>query len=160
MLRIHLVQKQTLLLAAWKTVFCWLPQKQDIELSVPPSPCLLRCCHDSHHDDNGLNFRTCKPAPVKCCLSWPWCLFTAMETLTQTGLISRYHSLCQFVLISFQFHSSAYFHANVLPCSLVCLKIRFYIFLCFDLFLFVCLFVCFSFFLFNRMEYLRPWLEK
>jgi hypothetical protein len=28
--------------------------------------CLPGCCHASYHDDNGLNLRTCKPAPIKC----------------------------------------------------------------------------------------------
>lgn len=28
---------------------------QDIELSVPPAPCLPALCHASHHGDTGLN---------------------------------------------------------------------------------------------------------
>jgi hypothetical protein len=43
---------------------------------------MLSC---SHLDDNGLNLWTCKPAPIKSC-PWSWCLFTAVETLTQTVL--------------------------------------------------------------------------
>jgi hypothetical protein len=41
----------TLVLAAWKTVFCWQPSDEDVELSAPPSPCLPGCCLD----DAGLN---------------------------------------------------------------------------------------------------------
>ena len=33
---------------------------------LPPAPCLHRCCRVSHHGDNGLNLRICKPAPMKC----------------------------------------------------------------------------------------------
>ena len=53
---------KTLILAAWKLVFC-LPSEQCVELSAPPAPCLPGHCHASHQDDNGLNLRTCKPAP-------------------------------------------------------------------------------------------------
>jgi hypothetical protein len=54
-----------LLLAAWLIDF-WLPLEQDVELSASPMPCLPGHCHASHHDDDGLIFRTCKPAPIKC----------------------------------------------------------------------------------------------
>ena len=40
---------------------------QDVELSAPLAPCLSVWCHDSHHDDDGLNPWTCKPASIKCC---------------------------------------------------------------------------------------------
>jgi hypothetical protein len=70
-----------------------LPSDQGIELLAPPAPC-LPCCHASCHDDNGLNLWKCKPAPIKCCpllikLPWPWCLFTAVETLIKTVSISK-----------------------------------------------------------------------
>ena len=56
-----------LLLTDWKTaVFC-LPPEQDVQFSAPLAPCLPECCHDSRHDDNGLNLWTCEPAPIKCC---------------------------------------------------------------------------------------------
>jgi hypothetical protein len=51
-----------------KTVSSWLPLDEDVELFTPPVPCLPRCCHASYLDDNGLNLRTCKPAPIKYCL--------------------------------------------------------------------------------------------
>ena len=38
--------------------------------------------HHASLDDNGLNHRTWKPAPIKCPLeelSWSWCLFTAVK---------------------------------------------------------------------------------
>jgi hypothetical protein len=38
----------------WYTVSL-LPVDQDVELSAPPAPSLLACCHASHHNDNGLN---------------------------------------------------------------------------------------------------------
>ena len=31
-----------------------LPADQDVELSVPPAPCLPTHCHPSHHANNGL----------------------------------------------------------------------------------------------------------
>jgi hypothetical protein len=51
-----------------------LPLDQDVELSAPLVPC-LPC---SHHDDNGLNLRTSKPAPqlnvlYKSCLGQGGC---------------------------------------------------------------------------------------
>jgi hypothetical protein len=36
---------KTLILAAWKSVFCWQPSDEDVELSAPPAPCLPECCH-------------------------------------------------------------------------------------------------------------------
>jgi hypothetical protein len=35
----------TLVLAAWKPVFCLLPSDEDVELSGPPAPCLPGCHH-------------------------------------------------------------------------------------------------------------------
>ena len=50
-------------------------------------PCLPGHCFDN----NGRNLYICKPASIKSCplseLPWPWCLFTAMETLR--------HRLCK-----------------------------------------------------------------
>jgi hypothetical protein len=54
------------------------------------SPCVMPAwmmpCSYVH--DNGLNLRTCKPAPMKCLplqeLLWSWCLFMAMENLAKT----------------------------------------------------------------------------
>jgi hypothetical protein len=40
---------------AWKQVFSCLPLQQDAELLASPAPCLSRCCHMSHSDDNVLN---------------------------------------------------------------------------------------------------------
>lgn len=51
------VGHETLLLAAWNTVFCCLPPNQDVEpLATSPAPCLsgYRCA--SHRDDNGATF--------------------------------------------------------------------------------------------------------
>jgi hypothetical protein len=50
-----------------ETVSSWLPLDEVVELSAPPAPCLPGCHHGSYHDDNGLNLRTWKPAPIKCC---------------------------------------------------------------------------------------------
>jgi hypothetical protein len=50
---------ETLLLAAWKLVFCCLPLELHVELSTPPVPLLPECCDASCHD-NGLNLRICK----------------------------------------------------------------------------------------------------
>jgi hypothetical protein len=36
---------KTLILAAWKSVFCQQPSDEDVELSVLPEPCLPGCCH-------------------------------------------------------------------------------------------------------------------
>jgi hypothetical protein len=59
---------ETSLLAAWETSsLSWLQLEQDVQLSAPPAPCLLGCCHVSHLDDIGLNLQTCEPAPIKCC---------------------------------------------------------------------------------------------
>ena len=59
---------ETLLAAAWKTIVCsYLPLEQDVEFSAPPVQCLLRCCHASCLNDNGLNLLHCKPAPIKYC---------------------------------------------------------------------------------------------
>jgi hypothetical protein len=33
---------------------CWLPSNQDVELSVPPVPCLPACYRHFCHDDKGL----------------------------------------------------------------------------------------------------------
>jgi hypothetical protein len=60
---------ETLLLATWKTVCYWLPLDKDVELSASPAPCLPEHCHAFCHDDNGLNLRDYKPAPIKCCPS-------------------------------------------------------------------------------------------
>ena len=79
--------RPSLLLAAWKPVFC-LPLEQDVELSTPPAPCLPRYCHALHHDDNELNLWTCKLDPIKCCplkTAIVVVSFTAMETLTKTS---------------------------------------------------------------------------
>jgi hypothetical protein len=43
-----------------------LPVDQDVELLAPPTPCLPAHCHASHHDNSGLNLRTCEPAPIVC----------------------------------------------------------------------------------------------
>jgi hypothetical protein len=44
-----------------------LPLDQDVEFSeLLPTPCLRGCILASHHDDNGLNLWTYKPAPIKC----------------------------------------------------------------------------------------------
>jgi len=48
-----------------ETVF-WLPLEQDVGLSAPLAWGLSGCCHASRHDDNELNFWTCKPALIKC----------------------------------------------------------------------------------------------
>jgi hypothetical protein len=51
-----LVGFETILLAAWKTVFSWLPLHQNGELSTPfPPTCLPRQWHSSFHDENVLN---------------------------------------------------------------------------------------------------------
>jgi hypothetical protein len=43
------------------------------ELSVPPVPCHPACCHHSHHDENGWNLKSSKPAPIKFPLKeLPW----------------------------------------------------------------------------------------
>ena len=42
---------KTLILAAWKPVFCQQLSDEDVELSAPLAPCLTEGCHD----DNGLN---------------------------------------------------------------------------------------------------------
>jgi hypothetical protein len=43
-----------------------LPVDPDVELSIYlSSPCLPTCRHAPHHDDNGLIFWKCKPAPTK-----------------------------------------------------------------------------------------------
>jgi len=39
------VDLKTLLLAACKSVFSSMPSDEDVELSVPPAPCLPGCCH-------------------------------------------------------------------------------------------------------------------
>ena len=62
------VDIEVLLLAGRMGVIsCW-PLEQDAEFSAPLAQCLPGCCHASLHDDYRLNFRTCKPAPTKCCL--------------------------------------------------------------------------------------------
>jgi hypothetical protein len=48
MLRVHPIEEESLLLAAWKAVF-WLPSdqdvEQDVELSAPPvSQPPIKCC--------------------------------------------------------------------------------------------------------------------
>ena len=44
-----------------------LPVDQIIEFSTrAPAPYPHICCHTSHHDDNGLNLKNCKPEPIKC----------------------------------------------------------------------------------------------
>ena len=35
----------TLVLAAWKPVFCLRPSDEDVKLSPLPAPCLPGCCH-------------------------------------------------------------------------------------------------------------------
>ena len=35
---------KTLILAAWKQVFCSKTSYEDAELSAPPAPCLPGCC--------------------------------------------------------------------------------------------------------------------
>jgi hypothetical protein len=46
-----------------------LPVDQDVEpLVLSPAPGLPAYLHIFHHDDNGLNFFKCKPAPIKCFL--------------------------------------------------------------------------------------------
>ena len=52
-----------------ETVCPWPPLNEDGGLSAPLAPCLPARCHASRHDDSGLNPRTCKAAPVKCCPS-------------------------------------------------------------------------------------------
>jgi hypothetical protein len=37
---------KTLILAAWKSVFCSQRSDEDVEPSAPPAPCLPGCCHD------------------------------------------------------------------------------------------------------------------
>jgi hypothetical protein len=67
-------------------------------------PCLPGCCHASWDDDNGLNLRTCKPAPIQCSLwelPWSWCLFTAMETLRQEGSSNLSFQVCKHNLVPF-----------------------------------------------------------
>lgn len=72
------------------------------------APCLAVCCHVSYHDDNGLIFWNCKPAPINFFffvrVVWPgchltvieqwfrqlactrsWALFLAIQTYTVTG---------------------------------------------------------------------------
>jgi hypothetical protein len=39
----------------WKIVSSLLPSNHNIELLVPPAPCLPGHCHASHSDGNGLN---------------------------------------------------------------------------------------------------------
>jgi hypothetical protein len=58
---------QPFLIATWKPVFSCLLSEQDVELSAPPEPCLPGRCHAYHHDDNGLNIKTSKATPIKCC---------------------------------------------------------------------------------------------
>jgi hypothetical protein len=48
------------------SVFSCLPLEQGVELSASPVPSLPGPCHASRHKDNGLNFRTNKPALIKC----------------------------------------------------------------------------------------------
>jgi hypothetical protein len=36
---------KTLILAAWKILFCWQPSEEGKELSAQPAPCLSGCCH-------------------------------------------------------------------------------------------------------------------
>jgi hypothetical protein len=36
---------KTLILAAWKSVFCQQSSDEDVELSAPPAPGLPGCCH-------------------------------------------------------------------------------------------------------------------
>jgi hypothetical protein len=36
---------KTLILAAWELVFFQQPSDEDVELSIPPVPCLPGCCH-------------------------------------------------------------------------------------------------------------------
>jgi hypothetical protein len=44
----------TLVLASWKSVFCWQPSDEDVELSSSYTmPAWMLLC--SHLDDNGLN---------------------------------------------------------------------------------------------------------
>jgi hypothetical protein len=57
---------ETLLLAALKIACSWLPLDEDVELTASSVACLSGCCHASYNDDNGLNLRTYKPAPIKC----------------------------------------------------------------------------------------------
>jgi hypothetical protein len=42
-----------------------LPLDQDVVLlASSPAPCLAAWGHAPHHDDNGLNLGSCKPAPI------------------------------------------------------------------------------------------------
>ena len=52
------------------TVFSYLPSEQAVELSAPPVSCLPVHCYASCHDDNGLNLRISKPAPIQCHPLW------------------------------------------------------------------------------------------
>lgn len=53
-----------------------LPLGQDVELSASsPAPCISGCCHNSHHEDNGLKLWSCKPAPSMK-VAWSWCVIT------------------------------------------------------------------------------------
>ena len=67
-----------------------LSTDQDVELLAPPPPaCLPSCCHASHHENNVLNVRSCKPASIK-----PFALqeghghvsLQSNETLTETDV--------------------------------------------------------------------------
>ena len=58
---------KTLQLAGRKLVFPCLPLDKDVALSNSSNPISAWMLPCSHHDDNGLNLRTGKPAPIKCC---------------------------------------------------------------------------------------------
>ena len=67
MLRFCPVWDDSLFLAACRKHSPSGYQDQDVELSAPsPAPCLLACCHASHHDENGLNLWNFKPSPTEC----------------------------------------------------------------------------------------------
>ena len=65
---------------------------QDIEFLAPSPPaCLSAHCH-AHYDNNGLNLWNCKPSQLHAflCRSFLlWCLFTAIDTFTKTGVATR-----------------------------------------------------------------------
>jgi hypothetical protein len=64
------MSSKTLILAAWRPVFCWQPSDQDVELYTMPAWMLPYSCLDN----SGLNLGTSKPAPIKCC-PYKCCLF-------------------------------------------------------------------------------------
>jgi hypothetical protein len=80
------VDETFLLIACRKDSLSWLQLDQDAKLSAPFSvPCLIRCCHASGHDDNGLNLRNYKSERPLWALPWSRYLVPAMKPLTKAA---------------------------------------------------------------------------